>query len=113
MSNQILKFIELIRGTPATFNGCDPDDTSANIITEIYTRGNCGNFALALQAAFGGQLLMDRMCPHVACGIDGRIYDIRGDVTHLYPYLEPVSEADVRNGDYVDNYSFAERGPIC
>ncbi len=109
---RILKFIALIRGEPATFDGCDPDDTSANIVTEIFTMGNCGNFALALQAAFGGQLLNDRKCPHIACEINGRIYDIRGDVTHLHDFMTPVTEEAVRNGDYVDNYSFATRGPI-
>lgn len=113
MSNRVLKFIELIRGAPAAFEGCDPDDTSANIVNEIFTQGNCGNFALALQTAFGGQLLMDRTCPHIACEIDGRIYDIRGDVTHLHNCMTPTTEEEVRNRDFVDNYSFAERGPIC
>lgn len=108
---RILRFIDLIRGEPAA-EGLDKDDTSANIITEVFTTGNCGNFALALQTAFGGQLWRSASDYHILCKIGDRLYDINGDVTDRHSRGEVVDEHYVINGHYADNYSFAERGPI-
>lgn len=109
MSSHILKFIELIRG--AQEPGCTDDETARGITKEIFSQGNCGNFALALQMAFGGDLVIAEGHSHVAAAISGRVYDITGDVTAVHKWL-PTTESNIRNDCLVDNYSFEFRGPI-
>lgn len=107
---RVLRFIELIRGVPPT-EDMDENDTASLIVTEIFTQGNCGNFALALQTAFGGTLYHTTPSDHVLCKIDGRLYDITGDVTGRYDCFE-VDEQYIQRQCLVDNYSFDFRGPI-
>lgn len=108
---RVLHFIGLIRGQEITQDlldhGLVPDDSSAPIITEVFTRGNCGNFAEALRVAFGGEVMKVEGACHVVCKIDDRLYDVTGDVTTQYRHYQPVAASE-----YMDNYSFAERGPI-
>ena len=109
--NKVLAFIELIKGSPApTGHYFTEDDTSRGIITEIYTQGNCGNFAKALALAFDGDVLVVEGFIHAICRINGRLYDISGDVTDKFPNVrEPmVGELD----DLTNNYSFSDRGPM-
>lgn len=109
--NKILAFIELIKGAPAlTGVHFTEDDTSRGIITEIYTQGNCGNFAQALALAFDGEVLVVDGFIHAVCRINGRLYDISGDVTDKFPNVSEPSLS--RLEDLTNNYSFAERGPM-
>ena len=110
---RIEQFIALLRGTQATFHGCDVNDTSFHIMIEIFSKGNCGNFASALQVAFGGELALVDSGAHVVFRYEGRLYDIHGDVTDKYPHYYPTDVDHLIRTDYIDNYSFAERGPIC
>lgn len=109
--NHILYFIRLIRGQEIPQDlldqGLVEDDSSAPIIQEVFTKGNCGNFAEALRVAFGGEVMEVEGARHVVCKIGDRLYDITGDVTTQYPHYQPAAASE-----YMDNYSFAERGPI-
>lgn len=104
----------------------DADDTAYNIVTEVFTRGNCGNFAVAFNIAFPESSIWyaaaarDKadLVTHVVCELDGRLYDITGDVTDLHRWrpvertvIEEVISQQSRHNVY-DNYSFAERGPL-
>lgn len=110
MSN-ILKFIELIRGTTVDhIPGLDPNDTSYFIVGEIFTQGNCGNFAQALQLAFGGEVVYIGLYHHYCLLLDGKLYDINGDVSAMYLSWSTPNPTHLE--DCTGNYSFAERGPI-
>lgn len=110
---RISQFITLLRGNQATFDGADANDTSFHIMIEIFSKGNCGNFAAALQVAFGGDLALVDSGAHVVLRYCGRLYDIHGDVTAKYEHYYPIDYNHLEERDYIDNYSFAERGPIC
>jgi hypothetical protein len=106
------------RGAPAKeLNpGLDEDDSSHPIITEVYMNGNCGNLALAITAAFAHvKILYSREINHVVAQMDGRLFDIRGDVTELMkdvPDFIVVKPYKLVNMDVVNNYSFGCRGPM-
>ncbi len=106
----IITFIETLKGHPNDYDGLDKNDTGRWIIEEIFTRGNCGNFALILNRVFGGSFVMTEDNGHVMVEVDGRRYDITGDVTEVYTSCKSATLAEVRL--YQDNYSFVERGPI-
>jgi hypothetical protein len=103
------KMISLIRGSE--------EGGTSQITTEIFSNGNCANFALMLWYAFAGSRLVSSCeIPHVWVEYGGVHYDIKG----RNPSLKTLFE----NGDAkfitweeafrdVDNYSFKERGPIC
>lgn len=109
--NRIEQFIALIRG-PIHDDEFIKLDTSHYIMTEVFTSGNCGNFAMALRLAFGGELMAAVADHHIVCRIEGRLYDITGDVTAKYPNAIPIEDDNVIVR-YTDNYSFDMRGPIC
>ena len=102
-------FITLMRGWSETGY---PEDSSEEIVEEVYSRGNCGNFAKALVLAFGGKVVKVRCISHVVAVIEDKLYDITGDVTHRYSKygVEDIPENEL--SDYVNNYSFIFRGPI-
>lgn len=101
----ILSFINLIRGN-MPFEGAELGETSIEIVTEVFTQGNCGNFAQALQIAFGGQVVFAEH--HLLCLIEGRLYDINGDVTHKFPTYRYARISELE--DMTNNYSFDNRG---
>ena len=103
----IITFINLIRGT-LPYEGAEYAESAVGITTEIFTQGNCGNFAQALKIAFGGEVVFSDN--HLLCLINGRLYDITGDVTEDYPdYRHPkLMELE----DMTNNYSFMDRGSI-
>lgn len=83
--------------------------------------GNCGNLAVMSSLAFSGKPVEvyrqvgDHMSPvHFVCEIDGRLYDITGDVTDKYKAdrLEhrPLNYV-IRESSMYDNYAFDIRGP--
>lgn len=85
--------------------------SSYEITKEIFTYGNCGNVFKILQSVFpeAKPCLMDN---HIITLIEGRFYDIEGEVklnieNPCYTILDEM-ELD----DYVNNYSFYTRGPI-
>lgn len=109
----IIQFISLIRGPEIQPDGIlEADDTSAGIITEVFTNGNCGAFAQALQLAFGGTIIYVEEAHHMVCEIDNRLYDITGDVTDKYKNLYCIVPSQTKLEDNTHNYSFAERGPL-
>lgn len=63
--------------------------TAVGITTEIFTKGNCGNFALALY------LFMDKM---------GSLVEVSGDYTHILYRSESGRLYDI-HGDVTDNFS--------
>lgn len=107
-------FLEALRGADASQEeGLDPDDTARNIITEIFTTGNCGNLAVMLVTAFGGRIFNVGL--HYVAEIAGRLYDITGDVTEKYggpQHSVPVDEVMNPHTGMYNNYSFALRGPM-
>lgn len=109
----IIQFIELIRGPEQMADGIlTADDTSRGIITEVFTNGNCGNFAQALALAFSGNVIYVEEAHHMVCEIDNKLYDITGDVTDKYWHKYCVVPSSSKLEDMTGNYSFAERGPL-
>lgn len=109
--DKVVQFINLLRGpTVDHLEGLERDDTSHHIMGEIFTQGNCGAFALALQLAFGGEVVAVDDEGHYVLLLDGKLYDINGDVTDKWP--EWTTPTPVYLEDCISNYSFAERGPI-
>jgi hypothetical protein len=107
----------------------DKDDTAVHIIEEIYSRGNCGNFAVALCIAFPEAVpyyvahLDDiqfgvsnkEIEHHVAVEIGDRLYDIKGDVTDYYEKSTQTTIEEIiqsKTHGFFSNYSFKERGPM-
>lgn len=110
--SKVVEFIEMLRGPKVDhIPGLDHNDTSYYIMGEIFTRGNCGAFALALQMVFSGDVVFIPSEGHYVLLLDGKLYDIDGDVTTKYlHYRNPPSPSHLE--DCTHNYSFIERGPI-
>ena len=107
--------ISLLTGTD---KGLEDEDSPHYLIREIFTNGNCYNFAFALQALLSGSKVFKIVdVSHVFLEHEGRCYDVNGEDPILREYLEmgQVSEIfleDMRRDDDLDNYSFALRGPM-
>ncbi len=111
--SKILQFINLIRGPYQPADGIlTEEDTSAGIMVEVFTNGNCGNFAQALVLAFGGSVVYVEEARHIVAEIDGRLWDITGDVTEQYGHMYNTIPSPSKLEDMTGNYSFAERGPL-
>lgn len=62
-------------------------------IQELFTDGYCYWFAFLLEGRFpGAQMMYEPVEGHFVTAYQGRIYDIRGDVTDLYDRKEFYSE---------------------
>lgn len=85
------------------------------IMSEVFTTGNCGNLALALKLVFPEVKLMQSN-HHCCVELNGEYFDINGVyVPAVDCYAEELAETTeeaIRAHDFVDNYSYAERGPI-
>ena len=97
--------------------GLDPNDSAFHIITEIFSTGNCGNLAVMLNLAFGGYPFVLPDKSHVITLIDGRFYDIHGDVTDEYkghPKTAITRDQIIKCDPHMmyGNYSFDLRSPI-
>lgn len=112
--DEVKLFLDALRGEDVTVYGLDPNDCARPIITEVFTQGNCGNLAIMMAVAFGARPVYLDDAVHVVSDIDGRLFDINGDVTDRYKNYsrEYLSLSDLMNKDVVNNYSFLERGPI-
>lgn len=55
-----------------------------NTVDYVFTNGCCYWFAQILCEAFNGKLVYDEVENHFASLINGRIYDITGDITNKY-----------------------------
>lgn len=109
--DKVVVFINLLRGpTVDHLEGLERDDTSHHIMGEIFTQGNCGAFALALQVAFGGEVVAVDGGRHFVLLLDNKLYDINGDVSTKYSEWDTPVPCYLE--DCTSNYSFAERGPI-
>ena len=130
---RILQFIADLRGDllpeiEAEINVNDTEailtleDCASPIIKEVFMRGNCGNFALALMRAFpgGSVLFVGENGEHCCYEFEGTKYDILGELTSERFYTDydgvimksTTDEDEVRNSDNYGNYSFNNRGPI-
>lgn len=55
-------------------------------VVDAFTRGCCWWFAFILKTRFADQnpeIVIDLAANHFACRIQGRVYDIRGDITDM------------------------------
>lgn len=110
--SRVIRFIRALTGpTPEerVAEGLEANDSYQPVFVDIFTRGACGNFADALALAFDGQAMITPDKAHVVTKIDGRLYDITGDVTTKYPNVTAIIRSPA---DLTDNYSWHERGPI-
>lgn len=59
-------------------------------VDEVFTCGCCYWFALVLSIRFAAQspvIMYDSVANHFGTDIDGRVYDITGDVTDVYRWV--------------------------
>lgn len=57
-------------------------------ITDVFTCGCCYWFAFILCERFNATIMYDPVMNHFAARIDGRLYDITGDVTDKFKMIE-------------------------
>jgi hypothetical protein len=109
LPHQIEKFIELLKGKG--------DDSPREFIKEIFTNGNCYNFAFALKALIPeGKVLTSSKISHAWFMYDGRHYDISGVCSYLADLHNDgltyeLFEETLTEGE-LDNYSMELRGPM-
>lgn len=61
--------------------------------TDTFLNGGCYWFAQMLSVRFGGDTLYDPVVGHFIQRIDGRLYDVRGDVTPQFGDKELIEWA--------------------
>lgn len=110
MTKRIQEFLSLIRGNEESE---EPDyiDTAYPIIEEIFTQGNCRNLARMLQMIEpeGRPIgIKNKDVIHVVFLLNGRMWDITGDVTDKYKdeIIRPETIVDL------SWYSWEVRGPV-
>ena len=108
MPPRIHQFLLLLRGNE-TF-ACN-EDSACPIVREIFTSGNCRNLAhMLMMVEPGGKpicLTLEDGAVHVVYQLNGRWYDVDGDVTEKYSDAVIGSERDVD----LNVYSWEDRGP--
>lgn len=112
---RVLTFLSLMTGpTPSQCEetGLDREDSFHPMITEIFTSGCCGNLAMMLHLSFGGEIYKCTDICHIVTTIDGRFYDITGDVTDKYNHVVPITVEELYDNDFINNYSMELRGPM-
>lgn len=124
-NDEVINFIELVKGKSVydNFEGeiIDLDfkdlelNSSREIIKEIFTNGACGRFSMILKKVFpqGKSYLLSEVT-HVVTEINGKLYDINGDVTEKYKdfEMEEITDEEMIEEILDENYSFLNRGPI-
>ncbi len=111
----IEKFLKLLRGIPNSVSL--PEDRPYEIIGEIFTNGNCYNFAFAVKALDNEiRVFTSNEINHAWFEYRGCHYDINGKSEHLKVLFEDglateIFDVDLSEGD-MDNYSIALRGPM-
>ena len=73
-------------------------------VYDAFLHGGCYWFAYILRARFGGEIMIDLVENHFACLIDGRVYDITGDVTEGYHWQSWDSYDDDIHKKRIDEY---------
>jgi hypothetical protein len=121
--DKVLNFIELLKGV---------DDSSREVMEEMFTKGDCGRFHFILHSVFPEAVpyaIMDgEYIIHVITWIDGKFYDIKGIFNEdrmkdfsdieglvgkkLQDVIREVSRKHLTDKDMFCNYCFEERGPI-
>lgn len=68
-------------------------------VDEVFTKGCCFWFAAMLVFRFSGRLMYDPVEGHFVTEIEGRLYDITGDVTGKYNVLawENINDEPYKN----------------
>jgi hypothetical protein len=98
---KVMEFINLVKGHKNHGTGYDAHE----IIERVYKNGNCYMFAKTLQFIFPQAEIYSVDCSwfsHVVAKIDGKLYDITGEVSDEYSY-SPISkeeEEDARTWCY-------------
>jgi hypothetical protein len=121
--DRVLNFIELLKGV---------DDSSREVMEEMFTKGDCGRFHFILHTVFPEAvpyaIMNGRYIVHVITLIDGKFYDIKGifnkdrmkdfdDIEELVgkkleDTIKEVDREHLTNEDMFCNYCFEVRGPI-
>lgn len=114
MRTKINNFLTLLRGSKIEEGGVlSSDDTSYNIVCEIFTNGNCGNLAILMADLFGGKICANDIHAFVEIIIDGELtyWDIMGEI---FPKeFSYYSKEELIDNMFVDNYSFELRGTVA
>ena len=75
------------------------------VLDDTFRRGFCYWFAYMLAGRFpGAVILYEPIEGHFVTDIDGQLYDIRGNVSPLYPSRDRLS----REGEYLSHPSIVE-----
>jgi hypothetical protein len=121
--DRVLNFIELLKGV---------DDSSREVMEEMFTKGDCGRFHFILHTVFSEAvpyaIMNGRYIVHIITLIDGKFYDIKGifnedrmkdfnDIEGLVgkkleDTIKEVDREHLTNEDMFCNYCFEVRGPI-
>jgi hypothetical protein len=111
--SRILKAIKLLRGRFVPSDDEEVNHTPYWTLGEIYTQGNCANFAHALQLLIGGTVLYSDEIAHYWLLYDGNHYDINGISKGLKALHEnKLTKRVSLRSSLIDNYSPACRGPM-
>jgi len=124
----VLKDIDMLRGVSADDLNKDigyesPSsayfkefDTASDITKEIFTKGDCGRFALILKRLYScAEIFYDEEESHYITKIAYDYFDINGCVTEKYKDKKKLQYQQVNhvlNGDCYCNYNFNKRGPM-
>lgn len=114
--DRVMTFLSALRGdleVPPDYS-ITLAETSQEIIHEIFQGGNCGNLAVMLSLAFNGEPV--EIGDHFVGRVNGRLYDINGDVTDKYASAAQTVRTVqwvIRHSMMYSNYSFEHRGPAC
>lgn len=114
MRTKLNNFLTLLRGNQVEEGSIlSSNDSSYNIICEIFTEGNCGNLAIIMSDLFGGKICANDIHAFVEITIDGvpTYWDITGEI---FPkWFNYYSKEELIDNMFVDNYSFELRGSLA
>ena len=65
---------------------------SSNVLERTFMEGFCYYFSIILQERFGGEILYDQIEGHFLFLYKDNLYDIRGNVTHLYEISKLITK---------------------
>jgi hypothetical protein len=80
MNNMVLKFISKFK------------KYNSDALEYTFMNGYCYYFSIILQERFGGEILYDQIEGHFLFLYKDNLYDIRGNVTHLYDISKLINK---------------------
>lgn len=112
--DRVMMFLAALRGDLEALPECSitAAETSQEIIHEIFNRGNCGNLAVMMSLAFAGDPIEIKGHSHIVCRVNGRLYDITGDVTAKHAFDDKIIRTVqwvIHRSQMYSNYSFEDR----